>query len=359
MSLFCKAAEKSIDSKIAQVIINILCNLHLCLTFIKSKEYDRVNKASKKLEQSGFIYQGLRCFKYANLSGTNMDQVLSLLDRLQESTWFLRTCCCKGEPLAELIQDLLKSNNRLPMPIKAKLQTMLSSANGMASNHDKTTTSICRNCGTSASKNLLCSRCKTTAYCSRECQDWKKHKKQCKMETKAKTFTDREVDSHQQLLTGFLHKNYFRILLKAHAFCEEHGVGKQDILLEIDFYGDAPALRGEFSFDLVSGYIHDNRPNEKEWFPNDLWKGIKDKYRTMTPDPVLAVCHYPDDSGGAYRLGLKNQDTGLAMMSNEAMGAVGTANQSELTRNFGPAGMTDMGRQLLIWNPQRVLKEMN
>lgn len=167
------------------------------------------------------------------------------------------------------------------------------------------------------------------------------------------------------MLSGFLLNNYFNILLGAFSFCKEHNVTKHDILLEIDFFGDAPALRGDFNFGLVDGYIRGNRPSEPEWYPDNLWRGIRDKHKRMAADNMLTVCRYPDDSAGASNIGLRNPSTGLPMMSSAAMNAVGTANADQVLRIFGPEGMIEMARQIrrhTLVNPghaQRVLRDVN
>ena len=149
--------------------------------------------------------------------------------------------------------------------------------------------------------------------------DWTSHKKLCKeiSESKERQFSNREIRAHQRMLSGFFQNNHISILRQVCAFCQERKVTKRDILLVVDFFGDAPALRGEFKIALSKRYFEGSRPDEPVWFPENLWKGVKDQYQRMTTGQLLTVCHYPDGSSGVSNVSLKSPSSGLPIMSDE------------------------------------------
>ena len=182
IALLCKDAKKSIDFNISECVIKILSNLHLSLTIIESNaiDCDNPDAASMKLEKTGFLYQGLRCFKYWDGSGAqNFD---NFFERLQASTVLLSKKCKKGKPLRDMLEELLQMNKPLPNVIKTKVQRLVSIADLVTRDESnsneavKPMVSVCRNCRTRESelgeekKLRFCSKCKTTGYCCRECQ---------------------------------------------------------------------------------------------------------------------------------------------------------------------------------------------
>jgi hypothetical protein len=54
---------------------------------------------------------------------------------------------------------------------------------------------------------------------------------------------------------AFLTSNNFDIAKEVHKKTKEFNVPKKDLLVKIDFFGDAPALRNEFKVWLTSGFL--------------------------------------------------------------------------------------------------------
>ena len=125
--------------------------------------------------------------------------------------------------------------------------------------------------------------------------------------------------------------------------------------LEIDYYGDAPALRGEFKVNPTRGYLQDARPSEPDWFykGTDVYNrnvriflaGLKDHYERMTSNHLLCLCRYSDGGSGVFRLQSMEAGTQQQMYSDEAMYAVGTHNEEEVLRILGARGLERMHRR--------------
>ncbi len=89
-------------------------------------------------------------------------------------------------------------------------------------------------------------RCKVAYYCSKECQvaDWKYHKKTCKA-INSGSVSRSVVKTLGTTISAFLESNSLDIAKEIHKKTQEFNVPKKELFLEIDFFGDAPALRNE------------------------------------------------------------------------------------------------------------------
>ena len=140
------------------------------------------------------------------------------------------------------------------------------------------TSARCASCGRTASADVYlkhCARCRTTQYCSRDCQktDWKQHKKPCTETASAKDNTDSHLrppnaGSNTSITTRITQKNLIAPINKPfHALKDErwlHYRPKADVYqLLIDTYRlrmeDDYNLTGDADFDSIyagssSGY---------------------------------------------------------------------------------------------------------
>jgi hypothetical protein len=103
---------------------------------------------------------------------------------------------------------------------------------------------------------MKCQRCKAAYYCSKECQvaDWKNHKKRCKAMSNGNECRS-TVKTARTTISAFIDANYVDIEEEVCMKTQEYNVPKKEFVVEIDFFGDAPALRNEFKIWLISGFL--------------------------------------------------------------------------------------------------------
>jgi hypothetical protein len=103
---------------------------------------------------------------------------------------------------------------------------------------------------------MSCQRCKGAYYCNLECQvaDWKSHKKMCKA-ISTSTVSHSAQKTFHTTVWAFVESNYFNIVKEVYKKTQEFNVPKKELLVEIDFFGNAPALRNEFKVCLTSGFL--------------------------------------------------------------------------------------------------------
>jgi hypothetical protein len=91
---------------------------------------------------------------------------------------------------------------------------------------------------------------------------------------------------------AFMESNHFDILKEVYKKTHEYNVPKKELLVEIDFYGDAPALRNEFKVWLTSGFFEGSSvADAPDWFrTNAHGKDVRELYEKATSDDFLVVC---------------------------------------------------------------------
>jgi hypothetical protein len=300
------------------------------------------------------------------------DAALAVLDSLQECSKLIRKKLKSGTPTGDILDAViagkdggLAKQKETNADIKKRLMNLqkmaVMSNDGFATTHDmgKDTPEntvmnrgkICRNCdkaetqlgGTSLMK---CSTCKATYYCGRECQvaDWKSHKIMCKLATEG-GFSSSHAKAVESAVMSFVKMNYYSIVDECYKKCKEYNVPKKELVIEINFFGDAPALRDEFKVGLTSRYLEGSRPDEPDWFSKgtSVYKsnigrwlvGAKDHYDRMTSDRLLAFCVYGDGNSGVYKLSLMNPGTGKELLSDEAVDCIGREDHDGMVAILG------------------------
>lgn len=149
---------------------------------------------------------------------------------------------------------------------------------------------------------------------------------------------------------NFAQKHYIDIMEKVVEVCDETGLTKSDILLELDFVpdgsGSAPALRSPpvFTIKESRGYFEGTRPNEPDWFYKNeddevynnnikfMNAGLKDHYGRMTENHLLCFVRHPGFTS-CYRLQLMVEQKRAQMFGEEAMNAFRCAIHDD---DFGP-----------------------
>ncbi len=257
-------------------------------------------KTLGELESCGFLAQYIRCSTVPydpNVGGSSTAAaqlplppwIDKIYTELAKCTLLLKKKFKRGKPCGDILFNILNGtdgylagpkNEQLMTKLKAvaayanilKKEPLLLGPNGTKSLH------ACYNCNKSnLSSNFqdnlkVCSRCHRAFYCSRKCQldHWKKHKKTCEQLSKSEIKTS---EANDQVLWTFAKTNHIDIMIQIAKVCNDTGLEKSDLLVEIDFApdengGTAPALQNppKFKVKEAKKYYKDLRPNEPDWF---------------------------------------------------------------------------------------------
>jgi hypothetical protein len=280
---------------LAQCIVIIVKKVHVFLTDIEGAT---VEKGFSIIEKTGLLGQFIRCIPVdPECSG---DPVAWLLQCLQLVKKKLKS----GTPMGDILDAVIAGKDG-PINEKAKadltkLQSLARLSNQKLDNgsyYIKT----CQHCAKRETpldnaKLMTCQRCKVTYYCNRECQvaDWKSHKKQCTVLSSGGESRSTSKTSIAAIW-AFLKENYFAIAKEVYNKTQEYNVPKKELLVEIDFTEDAPALRNEFKVWLASGFL-DGPPlvDAPHWFRTQADKktftrGLMEAYDQVTSDELRVV----------------------------------------------------------------------
>jgi hypothetical protein len=344
-----------------------------------------VEKAFGILQKSGLLGQAFRCMGIST-DPTDLEVSMIILDCLQECTKLIRKKLKSGTPTGDILDAVIRGKDGgLAKQDNAEIKTRLANLQKMAlmSNYGigtKGTTKqeavrICRYCNTSEAQMdgailMKCAKCKATYYCSRECQvaDWKGHKILCKLAT-TKGISGSEAKAHESAAVTFVQKNYFAIVEECYKKTQEYNVPKKELVIELSFYKDAPALRDEFKVGLTSRYLEGSRPDEPDWFwkGTDVYEdnikgwlvGATDVYSRMTSDRLLAFCRFGDGSSGTYRVSLMNTITGKDFLSDEAVDCIGREDDDGMLAILGQRQTDEYYKQSLIRRMRQMAVSMN
>jgi hypothetical protein len=157
---------------------------------------------------------------------------------------------------------------------------------------------------------------------------------------------------------SFRQEFLFPILDELYRTTKRLGVEKSELVMELDFFEDAPALRGAFKIGLKRNYVEGNRPDEPNWLRKgedeeydynvQAWiRGLQDHFdRGVTKDDLIITCRNADGSHGSHRVQMLNARTYEPLFSEEAMNAVGSRDIDRAYSIFGTEGVLDLVRSL-------------
>lgn len=275
-------------------------------------------KAMRKLESSGLLAQYIRCTTCPGTwnveHGENMKG--RIYNELTNCSILLRKKLQKGQPCGDVIRNILngkdghRNTSQRILTCIRNLVTMVEGIGmGVVEGGGRGKKTICRNCNKLGTDFSSCSRCKTTFYCSRECQkaDWKAHKLSCVRQTKE---MKKEMKSGNALFHTFLKKNSMDVMMAFNDAMEETGLPRKDLLLELNFRSDgdgelAPALRNIFNVGVTRRYYEGDRPDEPYWLRRErgmehyedqtdhLVATLRGMHSKMTEDHILIFAMYP------------------------------------------------------------------
>jgi hypothetical protein len=185
----------------------------------------------------------------------------------------------------------------------AKVQSLARLSNARDKNRSGVI-KMCRHCDkleTQMDSALLmkCQRCKIAYYCSKESQvaDWKRHKRICNELHSGNNESRSTFKTSRKTTWAFIQSNYFNIAKEVYKKTQEYDVPKKELLVEIDFFGDAPALRNEFNVWLTSGFLQGSSVTDApHWFLTEAEANkktftlqVKEQYARMGSDDFLVV----------------------------------------------------------------------
>jgi hypothetical protein len=381
LTKFCVSRKGIPSAEVSSVIIVILHDAHITL---QQKWGGDTPKAFNVLEKSGLLGQVIRCMGISPRP-YDTDASLGVLDSLQECSKLIRKKLKSGTPTGDILDAViagkdggLAKQKDTNADIKKRLMNLQKMA--IMSNDGFATTphmgkdtpentvmncgKICRKCDKAETQLggaslMKCSTCKATYYCGRECQvaDWKSHKIMCKLATEG-GFSSSHAKAVESAVMSFVKTNYYSIVDECYKKCKEYNVPKKELVIEINFFGDAPALRDEFKVGLTSRYLEGSRPDEPDWFSkgtsvykNNIGRwlvGAKDHYDRMTSDRLLAFCVYGDGNSGVYKLSLMNPVTGKELLSDEAVDCIGREDHDGMVAILGQMQTDAYYRESLV-----------
>jgi hypothetical protein len=123
--------------------------------------------------------------------------------------------------------------------------------------------------------------------------------------------------------SAFLTSNYSDIKKEVYKKAQEFNVPKTKLLLEIDFYGDAPALRNEFKVWLTSSFLEGSSvADAPEWFRTHaemktLERKLREEYEKVTSDTILVLYRASNGMVSVSHLGCE-------LVSDEVVESIGS-----------------------------------
>jgi hypothetical protein len=122
---------------------------------------------------------------------------------------------------------------------------------------------------------------------------------------------------------------------------QEFNVPETELLVEIDFFGDAPALRNEFKVWLTPGFLAGSSiADAPGWFhihseKKTIVRILRQHYEQVKSDNSLVICRAGNGIVSVscmYSLGAM---TGCQRLSDEAVEAIGTEDYDWMVANLG------------------------
>jgi hypothetical protein len=210
------------------------------------------------IEKTGLLGQFIRC------APVNPELSANIVECLQTCLQLVKKKLKSGTPTGDILDALIAGKDG---PINEKTKSGLARLQSLARlSNDKYGSECnvvkmccyCEKLETEMDGAMLmkCQRCKSVYYCSKECQvaDWKSYKKMCKAMSNGNEsrFT---LKTARTTISAFIDANYVDILKEFIKKTQEYNVPKKELVVEIDFCSDAPALRNEFKVWLTSGFL--------------------------------------------------------------------------------------------------------
>jgi hypothetical protein len=244
--------NKTHNNYVAEIIPMLVNNVIKILR----QEGLTTEKAFGTTEKTGLLGQCIRCAPVEHKFSAN------ILTALQTCSHLVKKKLKSGTPTGDILDAVIAGKDG-PINEKAKSSLVRLQSLALLSNcaDECNVVKECHHCEKTETQMdgallMKCQRCKVTYYCSKDCQvaDWRSHKEWCKAQASRKESRS-AVKTSQMTTNAFLTSNYFDIVKEVYKKSKEFKVPKEELLVEIDFYGDAPALRNEIKVWLTSGLL--------------------------------------------------------------------------------------------------------
>jgi hypothetical protein len=341
------ASRKKNDTpshKVAQLIL-VLVNNSLCGL---EKEGVSDEEGFGIIEKTGILGQFIRCVP------VDPERSAFVLTSLQTCMQLVKKKLKSGTPTGDILDAVIAGKdgpiNEKAKSILSRLQSLARLSNTNNDNNDNMNLKICRHCTKmetiGGAKLMKCQRCKVTYYCSKDCQiaDWKIHKKVCN-ELGSCVESRSTLKTSQTAIGAFVGSNYFNVAKEVYKKTQEYNVPKKELLVELDFYGNAPALRNEFKVWLVSGFFEGSSvADAPDWFrmhceQKTLARYLREQYEHVTSDDLLVVCRASNGMVPFQRLRTPVANPGAnadyQLLSDEAVESIGREDYVRMVASIG------------------------
>lgn len=301
----------------------------------------------KRFVKDGIMSQYLRCLAQPQLDPEVLQRQRVMVACLQQQSVLLLKYFNNDTEVGDMLSSLLAQGPSSMQSVAYAFLSNLANVAKMVDDHwSKPSVYRCNLCrrtgrsGTDAQTALLvCSRCKSVSYCSKECQraDWKAHKRTCE----PKTANLAELaDAESEMLRSFSLRHYCAIMKEIRVQMERRGVDKGELILEVNFFsqhGTAPAMMDppQFKIGVTKCYFEGDRPEEPDWFrkgsrdyeqnATPVIAYIEEVYGLLTDDRLLVVAYYPSGRYGVQTLRVESKDSGAPIFSTRALEVVAAA----------------------------------
>jgi hypothetical protein len=295
------------------------------------------------MEKAGLLGQYIRCVPVDPECSAN------IVECLQTCLQLVKKKLRSGTPMGDILDAVISGKDG---PINEKAKSGLTRLQSLAllSNCGDDVVKVCRNCDKTEIQMdgallMKCKRCKVVYYCSKECQvtDWKSHKTTCDIVGSGSVSRSALKTSHTTA-SAFIQSNYFDIAKEVYKKAQEYNVPKTELLLEIDFYGDAPALRNEFKVWLLSSFLEGSSVavGAPGWFrtlvekkKNTLARDLSKEYEQVTSNDLLAVCRAGNGVVSFSRLDSPGVETSYPLFSDEVVESIGSEDYDRMVAYLG------------------------
>jgi hypothetical protein len=342
-----KQKNETPNYRVAHWIINLVDNTLRALT----QEGLKHEKVFGAMEKAGLLGQFIRCVS------VDAEYSAHALECLQMCLQLVKKKLKPGTPTGDILDAVLVGKDG---PINEKTKSSLARLQSLAqiSNYGSECvtkeTKECRHCKRPETHGILmkCQRCRASYYCSRECQvaDWKRHKTMCKV-ISGGTVSRSTFKTSTSTVDSFIESNLFHIAKELYKKTQEFNVSKRELLLEINFFEDAPALRNEFNVWLTSDFWEGSSvADAPDWFRTYVDKKTvarlwKQQYEEWTCADLFVVWRASNGMVTVSRLRMPLTEAGYSLLSDEIVEAIAREDYDRMLACMGQALTEDYYRE--------------